>query len=106
MDIRELNKQLSSGVLPDVLNYTIEQKPLDICELKYNAFYRSYGFVESKFPKGYDSIPAFDCIIQSIADKFEQEEITPLKEMLEKSANRIDEQPVEQSVGAEAQPEN
>ena len=39
MDIRELNKQLSNGLLPDVLNYTIEQKPLDICDLKYNAFY-------------------------------------------------------------------
>jgi len=97
MDIKELNKQLSNGVLPDVLNYGIEQKPLNICELKYNAFYRSYEFVESKFPKGYDSIPAFDCIIQSIADKLEKEEITPLKEMLEKSANRIDEQPVEHS---------
>ena len=94
MDIRELNKQLSKGVLPDVLNYTIEQKPLDICDLKYNAFYRSYEFVESKFPKGYESIPAFDCIIQSIADKLEQEEITPLKEMLQKSSNRIDSDPV------------
>jgi hypothetical protein len=48
MDIKELNKQLSNGVLPDVLNYGIEQKPLDICELKYNAFYRSYEFVEHK----------------------------------------------------------
>ena len=94
MDIRELNKQLSLGQLPDVLNYSIEQKPLDICELKYNAFYRSYGFVESKFPNGYESIPGFDCIIQSIADKLEKEEITPLKEMLEKSANRIDSDPV------------
>ena len=94
MDLRELNKQLSKGELPDVLNYTVEHKPLDICDLKYNAFYRSYEFVESKFPKGYESIPAFDCIIQSIADKLEQEEITPLKEMLQKSSNRIDSDPV------------
>ena len=94
MDLRELNKQLSNGVLPDVLNYTAESKPLDICELKYNAFYRSYGFVESKFPKGYDSIPGFDCVIQSIADKLEQEEITPLKEILEKA---IDREPIEHS---------
>ena len=94
MNIAELNKQLSNGVLPDVLNYGIEQKPLDICELKYNAFYRSYGFVESKFPKGYESIPGFDCVIQSIADKLEQEEITPLKEILEKA---IDREPIEHS---------
>jgi hypothetical protein len=97
MDIRELNKQLSLGQLPDVLNYSIEQKPLDICELKYNAFYRSYGFVESKFPNGYESIPGFDCIIQSIADKLEKEEITPLKEMLEKSASRIDSEAIKHS---------
>lgn len=94
MDIRELNRQLSNGVLPEFLNYGIEQKPLDICELKYNAFYRSYGFVESKFPKGYESIPGFDCVIQSIADKLEQEEITPLKEILEKA---IDREPIKHS---------
>ena len=94
MDIRELNKQLSKGELPDALNYTLEQKPLDICDLKYNAFYRSYEFVESKFPKGYESIPAFDCIIQCIADKLEQENITPLKEITEKA---IDREPIKHS---------
>ena len=94
MDIKELNKQLSKGILPDVLNYTIEQKPLDICDLKYNAFYRSYEFVESKFPKGYESIPGFDCVIQSIADKLDREQITPLKEIEEKA---IDREPIKHS---------
>ena len=88
MDIDAINKQISCGVLPDCLNFTLEAKPLDILQLKYNAFYRSYGFVESKFPKGYESIPGFDKVIESIAEKLEKENITPLSEMLEKSASR------------------
>jgi hypothetical protein len=61
---------------------------MDIAQIKFNAIYRSYEFVESKFPKGYESIPGFDKIIQSIANKLEEENITPLSEMLEKSALR------------------
>jgi len=89
-NLREINKQLSNGILPDCLNFTLQPKPFDIAELKYNAFYRSYEFVESKFPKGYESIPGFDKVIQSIADKFEENNITPLSEILEKSSLRKD----------------
>ena len=88
MDIDAINKQILRGVLPDCLNFTLEAKPLDIVQLKYNAFYRSYEFVESKFPKGYESIPGFDKVIESIAEKLEKENITPLSEMLEKSLER------------------
>ena len=80
-NLRELNKQLSRGILPDVLNFTPQAKSeLDISKIKYNAFYRSYEFAESKFPPGYESIPGFDKVIQTVAEDLEQ--ITPLEEML------------------------
>jgi hypothetical protein len=76
MDLRELNKQLKCGSLPDELNFTLEPT-LDLSRLLYNAFYRSYEFHESKFPAGYDNIPGFDLLIQNIADNAK----TPLEEI-------------------------
>ena len=80
MDLRELNNLLSRGILPDELDFTAKPKPeLDMSKIKYNAFYRSYEFAESKFPKGYENIPGFDKVIQSVADELAQ--TTPLEEM-------------------------
>ena len=86
MNINELNKQLMSGMLPDELNFSIKREfALDLDKIKYNAFYRSYEFYESKFPKGYESIPGFEKIIESIVEKSVDK--TPLDEMLEREKN-------------------
>ena len=62
------------------MDFTTKPKPeLDISKIKYNAFYRSYEFAESRFPKGYDNIPGFDKVIQAVADNLS--EITPLEEI-------------------------
>ena len=83
MNINELNKQLMSGMLPDELNFSIKREfVLDLDKIKYNAFYRSYEFYESKFPKGYESIPGFDKIIESIVENSKDK--TPLDEMLQR----------------------
>lgn len=80
MDLRELNKLLSKGILPEELDFTVKPRPeLDISKIKYNAFYRSYEFAESKFPKGYENIPGFENIIESVRQELEN--ITPLEEM-------------------------
>jgi hypothetical protein len=80
MDLRELNNLLSRGILPEELDFTIKPRPeLDISKIKYNAFYRSYEFAESKFPKGYENIPGFDKVIQSVRQELETK--TPLEEM-------------------------
>jgi hypothetical protein len=91
-----LNSLLSSGVLPDELNFTKQDfKPeIDMSKLKYNSFYRSYEFVENKFPKGHESIPGFDKVIQSIVDKMEEENITPLNEIIKRSATEDNELPI------------
>jgi hypothetical protein len=80
MDLRELNKLLSKGILPEELDFTIKPRPeIDINKIKYNAFYRTYEFAESKFPPGYENIPGFDKIIESVRQGLEN--ITPLEEM-------------------------
>ena len=76
-DIRKINKSISKGVLPDCLNFSLEPSDgFDWGKIKYNAFYRSYEYVENKFPPGYESIPGFDKVIEMCIP-----EATPLEEM-------------------------
>ena len=80
MDLQELNNLLSRGILPDELDFTSKPRPeLDINKIKYNAFYRSYEYAETKFPPGYESIPGFDKVIESVRQELEK--ITPLEEI-------------------------
>ena len=81
LNLRELNKQLSRGILPNELMFTVQpQAELDLNKIKYNAFYRSYEFAEDKFPKGYEIIPGFAKVIKLLANDLEQ--TTPLEEIL------------------------
>lgn len=83
MDINQLNKELRKGKLPVELDYNVEPT-VDMERLLYNAFYRTYEFHESKFPPGYDSIPGFDKIIQTMADTAK----TPLEELEARQATK------------------
>lgn len=88
-NIEELNDLLSQGILPDELNFGIKREyELDLNKLKYNAFYRSYEFYESKFPKGYENIIGFDKIIEHITYKAQEKKKSPLQE-LEELENEI-----------------
>ena len=97
MSVRKLNEQLEKGILPIELNFSVEQQNniIDFEKLKYNAFYRSYEFYENKFPKGYENIPGFNKIIENIALQAEEENKTPLQEIIERQniikSNDIDE---------------
>lgn len=88
MSINKLNEQLNQGILPEELNFSNQKQSfeIDINKIKYNAFYRTYEFYESKFPDGYQSIPGFDKIISSISANAEEMNINPLDE-LEKIKN-------------------
>jgi hypothetical protein len=95
--IRQLNEQLLMGVLPDELNFGIKREyEFDINKIKYNAFYRSYEFYQSKFPKGHESIPGFDKIIENIVHTAEEKNKTPLQELdeLEKELKQDEEQQI------------
>jgi hypothetical protein len=84
---KELVKLLNSGILPDDLNFgLVKSTEFDINDMKFNWFYRDYTFYESKFPPGYQNIPGFDKIIQSIADNQTK---TPLEEVTERQNSDI-----------------
>ena len=51
---------------------------IDWEKVKYNSFYRDFSFYENKFPKGYNTIPAFDKVIEMIVEK--NSDNSPLKE--------------------------
>jgi len=88
-NIEELNNLLSQGILPDELNFSIKREcELDLNKLQYNSFYRSYGFYESKFPKGYKNIIGLDKVIEHIVYKSEEKKKPPLQE-LEELENEI-----------------
>lgn len=77
--IEQINRNFKDGIVPSCFNYSYlnnADQTLDYEKIKYNAFYRSYEFHESKFPPGYNSIPGFDQIIQSMADT----SLSPLEE--------------------------
>lgn len=80
MSIKEILKQLDSGILPDKFNYSITNNDnVDISKLQYNAFYRSYDFYSSKYPKGMvESLPGFDNYINYVVEKNKNK--TPLQE--------------------------
>lgn len=75
--IKSFNKQLSVGQIPNQLNYNPQPAcDIDWDKVKYNSFYKSYEFAESKFPAGYESIPGFEKIIEKCIPK-----ISPLEEI-------------------------
>jgi HSP90 family molecular chaperone len=76
--VDKLNKMLLSGVCPAELDFNNNQQntEIDYNMVKYNAFYKSYEYAESKFPNGFEVIPAFDKIIEMCIP-----ELTPLEEL-------------------------
>jgi hypothetical protein len=82
MTSKSVIKSLLQGELPDELNFGL--KPADSIDwekVKYNTFYKSPQFFESKFPDCMKSLPAFDKIIETIASNTTK---SPLEEMLER----------------------
>ena len=76
-EIIKLNKSFQSGVLPNSLNFSVANTDeIDFEKIRYNSFYKSFEFSESKFPAGHESIPGMDKIIELC-----QSELSPLEEM-------------------------
>jgi hypothetical protein len=75
--LKELNSSFNKGILPNSLNFSIvNTDEINLNMLKYNAFYKSFEYTESKFPAGYESIPGMDKVIESCIPK-----LSPLEEM-------------------------
>ena len=54
---------------------------IDISNIRYNNYYQSYEFFESKFPKGYDNIIGFSDVIESMATNAKLKNLNPLDEI-------------------------
>ena len=61
-----------------VLNENKSKIIVDESRLQYNDLYKSYEFYDSKFPEGYENIPGFNQIIDTIVEK--SKENSPLIE--------------------------
>jgi hypothetical protein len=65
---------IDSFLLESVFNYKVktnEEKSnikLDENLIRYNKLYQSHDFYENKFPEGFDNIPGFEQIIESIVE--------------------------------------
>ena len=90
MDISNLIKCLEKGVCPEELLYkpNSETTEFDWDRVLYNIRYHDPAFYDSKFPKEFKQIPAYDKIIDLIVEK--NEDNSPLKEITER--NNITEQ--------------
>lgn len=60
----EINEQLKNGIVPK--------------EFQYNNTYKTREYFLNQFPKGFESLPGFDQII----DKLIEESDTPLNELI------------------------
>jgi len=80
-EIKNDIKLFNMGILPDNFKFNnLPSNNLDIDQIKYNAFYKTYEYYEKKFPKGHENIPGFDKIIEKIAENSK----SPLEEILER----------------------
>ena len=83
MSLENLIKQLEQGICPNELNYRSDREDdFDWNKVRYNTFYKSNEYFESKLPEALQSLPAFDKIIDLMVEKNKNN--SPLKEMEEK----------------------
>ena len=77
--VDKLNKMILKGECPAELDFNPENNQhttIDYEMVKYNAFYKSYDYAQSKFPDGFETIPGFDKVIESCIPQ-----TTPLEEL-------------------------
>jgi hypothetical protein len=82
-DFKNILKSLENGVCPVELCYNLKQdEVIDWEKVRYNTFYKSPDFFESKFPAEFENLPAFDKVIDLIVEK--NKDNSPLKEIEER----------------------
>jgi hypothetical protein len=87
MDIKYINNCLENGIVPDCLNFTLQEREyeIDYNKLNYLDFY-DYDYYARRFPAGYTSIAGFDKVIESFVNININNKNTPLNE-IEKRRN-------------------
>lgn len=82
-DFRNILKSLEQGICPSELSFNLKQdEVIDWEKVRYNTFFKSNDFYQSKFPAELENLPAFDKIIDLIVAK--NKDNSPLKEIEER----------------------
>ena len=81
MDIHENMLNTVFAYRPQT-NEEKEKVIVDYDYLLYNNLYKSFQFYEAKFPAGYENIPGFEQVIETIVENSQDK--NPLDELLAK----------------------
>ena len=85
-DFKRLLKSLEQGVCPPELCFNLKpDEEIDWQKVRYNTFFKSNDFYESKFPAEFENLPGFDKVIDLIVEK--NKDNTPLKEIENRQKN-------------------
>jgi hypothetical protein len=103
--IKQLNRQFENGELPLGFDYSkpIQCGFVDIEKLKYNAFYKTFNYYESKFPKDFIGIFGLEPMIKEIV---EYKQDIDLIDELEIKKNTNPEKPMELVINPKKPDEN
>lgn len=83
-EVNRVLKSLDAGVCPPELCYNANAtEEIDWQKVRYNTFYKSPEFFESKFPPELMNLQGFDKVINLIVN--ENKDNSPLKEITQKS---------------------
>ena len=86
----QLNNPLKSGILPQQLNYSIDNNIIDWSKLQYNRRYQSFDFYARNFPEQWADDQLFEPVIQMIANNAKINNMTPLSELNKIYNNNIE----------------
>jgi hypothetical protein len=86
-EIAEIIKLLNIGILPTNLDFSLKAETgYDLNKVKYNTFYKSFEYFDSKFPDGMENLPGYYKIIDHMIDNAK----TPLEEITERQKEKCD----------------
>jgi len=77
--MEKLNRALSTGQIPNELNYTstkLNDNSIDLLKLRYNTFYKTPEYFDKRFHPCLKSLPAYDKILQTIVEQNKDNSLT------------------------------
>jgi len=83
--MQNLNRALSTGQIPNELNYTsskLNDPTIDLLKLRYNTFYKTPQFFDKRFHPCLKSLPGYETILDNLVEQNKENSLT--KEMQER----------------------
>lgn len=83
--MQNLNRALSTGQIPNELNYTsskVNDPTIDLLKLRYNTFYKTPQYFDKRFHPCLKSLPGYETILDNLVEQNKDNSLT--KEMQER----------------------